>query len=49
MTVLDAIGFIDQTIYANDDSRPDLHWRNDEVLELLGEIRGMLVGGRDTP
>lgn len=38
-----AIGFIDQTLYANDDNRPDLKWTNAEVVELLGMIRGMLV------
>lgn len=48
----DALGFIDQTVYANEDSRPDLKWTNAEVLELLGEIRGKLtapadVDGRD--
>lgn len=37
------LGFIDQTVYANDDNRPDLKWTNAEVMELLGEIRGMLV------
>lgn len=41
--VLDALGFIDQTGYANDDNRDDLKWSNAEVLELLGEIRGFLA------
>lgn len=35
----DALGFIDQTIYANEDSNPLTPWRNEEVLALLGEIR----------
>lgn len=39
----DALGFIDQTIYANEDSGPRVTWRNAEVLELLAEIRRMLV------
>lgn len=48
----DALGFIDQTVYANDDNRPDLKWTNTEVLELLGVIRDKLaapadVDGRD--
>lgn len=41
--LLDTLGFVDQTIYANDDSRDDLKWTNAEVIELLGMIRGMLV------
>ncbi|KJL49515.1 hypothetical protein RS84_00228 [Microbacterium hydrocarbonoxydans] len=37
------IGFIDQTVYANEDNRPDLKWTNAEVMELLGNIRELLV------
>lgn len=39
-----ALEFIDQTVYANEDSRPDLKWTNAEVMELLGMIRGMIDG-----
>lgn len=38
----DALGFVDQTVYANDDNRDDLRWSNAEVLELLGMIRDKL-------
>ena len=43
------LGFIDQTIYANEDGSPDLTWTNAEVLELLAMIRGTLTGEIDTP
>lgn len=49
MSVRNAVGFIDQTIYANDDNRPDLRWTNDEVIELLGMIRSYLVDEPSTP
>lgn len=39
----DTVGFIDQTIYANEDSSPDVSWKNSEVLELLGDIRARIV------
>lgn len=39
----DALGFIDQTIYANEDSNPLTSWRNEEVLALLAEIRTKLL------
>lgn len=39
----DALGFIDQTVYANEDSSPRVKWRNGEVLELLAEIRHRLT------
>lgn len=46
----DAMGFIDQTVYANTDSRPDLKWSNAEVLELLGMIRERLItSGQEVP
>lgn len=35
---LDALGFVEQTMYANEDSSPSLTWRNDEVMSLLAEI-----------
>ena len=35
----DLIGFIDQTLYANRDSSPDVKWRNSEVLRLLEDVR----------
>lgn len=35
----DALGFVDQTIYANEDSDPGVVWRNEEVLALLSDIR----------
>ena len=47
--VIASLGFIDQTIYANDDSRPDLKWSNAEVMELLNDIRSMLLTGAVTP
>lgn len=34
----DALGFIEQTIYANEDNSPAVTWRDDEVRELLYEI-----------
>ena len=34
----DALGYIEQTIYANEDNPLALVWTNAEVLELLGEI-----------
>lgn len=43
--LLDTLGFVDQTIYANDDSRDDLTWTNSEVLELLGLVRVTLLQG----
>jgi len=39
----DALGYIDQTIYANEDASPRLKWRNSEVLDLLCEIRTRLT------
>lgn len=41
--VNDALGFIDQTIYANEDNPPDMTWVNEEVLELLWIIRNTLA------
>jgi hypothetical protein len=38
-----AVGFIDQTIYANEDNGAGATWRNDEVLGLLREVRRQLV------
>lgn len=35
---LDALGYVEQTIYANEDSSPAITWRNDEVVELLREV-----------
>ena len=49
---LDALGFIDQTMYANQDTSTAI-WSNAEVLELLGMVRdkltraGQPIGGRD--
>lgn len=39
----DVVGFIDQTIYANEDNPAPCFWANAEVLELLGMIRAGLV------
>lgn len=39
----DALGFIDQTVYANEDNSHRVKWRNSEVLELLAEIRAKLT------
>lgn len=41
----DTLGYLDQTIYANEDSWPDLHWTNTEVLELLHSLRARLMPG----
>lgn len=38
------LGLIDQTVYANEDNSARVTWRNDEVLELLAEIRRALTG-----
>lgn len=35
---IEALGFIEQTIYANEDSPGTVTWRNDEVLGLLRDI-----------
>jgi hypothetical protein len=43
----DALGFIDQTVYSNEDSPEYVRWPNSEVLEMLGEIRARLT--RSTP
>ena len=37
----DALGYIDQTIYANEDS--DCIWTNAEMLEMLRDIRDLLA------
>lgn len=47
--VSDALGFIDQTVYENEDSSPRLMWQNIGVLELLAEIRGKLTGSEEKP
>lgn len=39
-----ALGYIDETIYANEDTDPDLKWRNSEVLAVLYEIRARITG-----
>lgn len=44
-----ALAFVDQTSYANRDSRPDLPWRNDEVMALLDDIRAALIIGPEKP
>lgn len=49
MTADAALGFIDQTIYANEDSAPTTKWRNDEVLELLRDIRAHLLADTQLP
>lgn len=41
--IIATLGFIDQTVYANEDSGADVTWANTEVLELLAEIRRALV------
>ena len=47
LAVHDVLGFIDQTVYSNEDSPDCIRWDNSEVLELLGMIRGKLT--RSTP
>ena len=37
------LGFIDQTIYANEGSSEAVTWRNAEVLDLLRTIRSTLL------
>jgi hypothetical protein len=49
MTVVAALGFIDQTLYANEDNPKPSRWRNDEVLELLRDIRAHLVADTMMP
>lgn len=49
MTVQATLGFIDQTIYANQDSESSLTWRNDEVLQLLRDIRHELIAHPTSP
>jgi hypothetical protein len=39
-----ALGFIDMTISANEDHSEVVTWDNAEVLELLREVRALLVG-----
>ena len=34
----DALGYVEQTIYANEDNGVFVVWKNAEVLELLEEI-----------
>lgn len=34
----DALGYVEQTIYANSDGSPAVTWRNSEVINLLTEI-----------
>lgn len=41
-----ALGFIEQTIYANEDLSAGVTWRNDEVLELLRVARDIMIGQR---
>jgi hypothetical protein len=43
--VEDALGFIDQTVYANEGNGPDVVWTTPEVLELLADIRRALTVG----
>jgi hypothetical protein len=35
---VDALGFVEQTIYANEDSDDSVVWRNSEVLSMLIEV-----------
>ena len=50
MTAADALGFIDQTLYANGDNSDRVTWTNVEVLEMLRELRAtLLVPGRPEP
>lgn len=42
------LGFIDQTIYANEDSGNLVTWDNAEVLELLRSIRATLLTNPET-
>jgi hypothetical protein len=45
----DALGFIDQTIYANSDNGASVTWRDDEVMNLLGDVRRVLVRESSDP
>ena len=49
MTATAALGLIDQTIYANADSDGSLVWRNDEVLQMLRDIRHELIANPASP
>lgn len=40
---LDALGYVEQTMYANGDSPRPLAWRNDEVMSMLAEIAELLT------
>lgn len=39
----DALGYIAQTLYANEDNSASVMWTNREVLDLLGEIAERLA------
>lgn len=44
-----ALGFVDQTSYANRESSDAVIWRNDEVMALLDQIRAALIIGPEPP
>jgi hypothetical protein len=46
---VDALGFIEQTIYANADSPDTVTWRNGEVLDLLRDVAQRLRHHDDGP
>ena len=41
--MMDSLAFIDMTFSVNEDNRPDLVWRNDEVMALLSAVRDLIV------
>lgn len=41
--IIAALGFIDQTVYANEDNGPGVKWSNREVLDLLADVRKALA------
>lgn len=43
--VLDAVGYIDMTVTANEDNGRDVMWSTPEVIELLADIRHRLMVG----
>lgn len=44
-----SLGYIDQTLYANEGNSSRVTWRNDEVLELLRDVRAMIVDDVEPP
>lgn len=40
---LDSLAFIDRTIYCNEDNPANVLWKNSEVMELLADIRAIVI------